>query len=312
MPNETIQRIVDAMEVKFHHAHTYKVLKPFQIYGAPQNKSILFHVVQGYFSGLQTHQQIEPGSFYLIPKGTLNFSHMGSASGPVLDPFFMSSDNQTRREYMQNVDFNDPVQPNENIAASLGFELLVHGVVNIFQVMGLPLLIIPPNSDMLCAFKGVMRETNSDHVGANALRKKYMEEIMIHLMRHLCERDDQKETIDKMSYLLDRRLIDVVEYVQTNLEGDLSNVKIAQIACVTKDYVGQFFKSLTGRNLQDYIEERRLERAYHLIRTTDENIQQIAIRVGFKDPAYFSRRFKMKFLINAKDVRKPEVNFKLA
>jgi transcriptional regulator GlxA family with amidase domain len=97
-----------------------------------------------------------------------------------------------------------------------------------------------------------------------------------------------------------------VEFIQTNLEQDLSNQQIAQVACVTKDYVGQFFKSLTGRNLQDYIEERRLERAYHLIRTTDENIQQIAVRVGFKDPAYFSRRFKIKFLKNAKDVRKPE------
>ena len=82
---------------------------------------------------------------------------------------------------------------------------------------------------------------------------------------------------------------------------------IASLAYVSKDYVGQFFKSLTGRNLQDYIEERRLERAYHLIRTTDENIQQIAVRVGFKDPAYFSRRFKIKFLKNAKDVRKPEL-----
>ncbi|HEX5000941.1 MAG TPA: AraC family transcriptional regulator [Bacteroidia bacterium] len=304
MSTEIIRRIVDAMEVRFHHAHIYEVLKPYQLLGAPQNKSILFYAHSGYFTGGVVEEQIKPGNFYLIPKGTVHFSRMGGPDGPKLDPNFLNEDTDVKREYVKDLSYDDVIRAGAHVGSSLGFELLIHGIVNIFQVIGLPLLVIPGNPDMLNAYMGVLKENNSDKVGATSLRKKYLEEIMIHLMRHLFERNDLDETVGKMSYLLDRRLIDVVEFIQSNLETDLSNNQIAQVACVTKDYVGQFFKSLTGRNLQDYIEERRLERAYFLIRSTDENIQQIAVRVGFKDPAYFSRRFKMKFQRNAKDVRK--------
>ena len=79
---------------------------------------------------------------------------------------------------------------------------------------------------------------------------------------------------------------------------------IAAVAFVSKDYVGQFFKSLTNTNLQDYIENQRLERAHYLLRSTNDNVQAIANKVGFKDPAYFSRRFKIKFKRNANHVRK--------
>ena len=97
--------------------------------------------------------------------------------------------------------------------------------------------------------------------------------------------------------------MDIVKHIQENLEKDLSNKTIANIAYVSEDYVGQFFKSLTGKNLQDYIENQRLDRAMFLLRTQPDNIQEIAHRVGFKDPAYFSRRFKMKFGANANSIR---------
>ena len=94
-----------------------------------------------------------------------------------------------------------------------------------------------------------------------------------------------------------------MKYVGENLDKDLSNKTIANIAFISEDYVGQFFKSLTGKNLQDYVENQRLEKALELLKTIPDNIQSIAHKVGFKDPAYFSRRFKMKYGVNANSVR---------
>jgi YesN/AraC family two-component response regulator len=68
--------------------------------------------------------------------------------------------------------------------------------------------------------------------------------------------------------------------------------------------VGQFFKSMTNANLQDYIEQQRLEKAHQLLRSSTESIQEIAQAIGFKDPAYFSRRFKLKFGKNANQIRR--------
>jgi len=73
--------------------------------------------------------------------------------------------------------------------------------------------------------------------------------------------------------------------------------------------VGQFFKSLTNSNLQDYIENQRLEKALQLLKSQPDNVQEIAHAVGFKDAAYFSRRFKMKFGSNAIAVRSDSKNY---
>lgn len=135
---------------------------------------------------------------------------------------------------------------------------------------------------------------------------KLSSEVVIHLCRYLFENPNYAVNIKNLNFLLDIRLINIIQFIQDNLHLDLSNKQIASLVFVSKDYIGQFFKSLTNTNLQDYIENRRLEKAHHLLRTTNDNIHDIALKVGFKDPAYFSRRFKIRFNLNAKEVRKSD------
>jgi AraC-like DNA-binding protein len=90
------------------------------------------------------------------------------------------------------------------------------------------------------------------------------------------------------------------------LGGDLSNKVLANVANVSEDYVGQYFKMLTGINPQDYIEYQRMEAAVGLLRTTKKSIRAIGSEVGYKDTAYFCRRFKMMFGIPAGKMRRRE------
>ena len=108
------------------------------------------------------------------------------------------------------------------------------------------------------------------------------------------------------TYFKDPRLIDIFAYIKENLDGDLSNKKLASVANVSEDYVGQYFKMLTGINPQDYIEYQRMERAVSLLRTTKKSIREIGTDVGYKDTAYFCRRFKMMFGIPAGKMRRRE------
>ena len=137
--------------------------------------------------------------------------------------------------------------------------------------------------------------------------KNLTEELVVHICRYIHSKPQYQKNFEKISYLLDKRLINIIHFVQNNLKQDLSNHIIAEIAFVSKDYVGQFFKSLTNTNLQDYIENQRLEKAHYLLRTSKENIQEIALIVGFKDPAYFSRRFKLRFTQNANQIRRDNI-----
>jgi AraC-like DNA-binding protein len=81
---------------------------------------------------------------------------------------------------------------------------------------------------------------------------------------------------------------------------------LANVANVSEDYVGQYFKMLTGINPQDYIEYQRMEAAVGLLRTSKKSIRAIGADVGYKDTAYFCRRFKMMFGIPAGKMRRRE------
>ncbi len=50
--------------------------------------------------------------------------------------------------------------------------------------------------------------------------------------------------------------------------------------------------------------EERMEKAVELLRTTKKSIREIGREVGYKDTAYFCRRFKMMFGISAGKMRK--------
>jgi AraC-like DNA-binding protein len=64
---------------------------------------------------------------------------------------------------------------------------------------------------------------------------------------------------------------------------------------------------LTGINPQDYIEYQRMEHAVTLLRSSKMSIKDIGNKIGYKDTAYFCRRFKMMFGIPAGKMRRREL-----
>jgi transcriptional regulator GlxA family with amidase domain len=164
-----------------------------------------------------------------------------------------------------------------------------------------------PNEEISAIIHNIMTEEHGEKVGKQALIKKFMDQLVIHIFRDIYDHQEYKSQISKLDYLLDKRLINIIEHIQNNLDQDLSNQKIADLAYVSRDYIGQFFKSLTNHNLQDYIENRRLEQAHYLLRSSTDSVQEIARRVGFKDPAYFSRRFRLKYNQKARDIRETDI-----
>jgi AraC family transcriptional activator of pobA len=52
---------------------------------------------------------------------------------------------------------------------------------------------------------------------------------------------------------------------------------------------------ITGRGTKEQVLDRVMSEAARLLRFTDQNVQQVAQRVGYEDPLYFSRAFKRHF-----------------
>ena len=147
----------------------------------------------------------------------------------------------------------------------------------------------------------------SDFAGRSRIVKLETDHLVVEIIRHILNKGLFVEQFATNStYFKDPRLIDIFAYIKKNLSENLSNKILADVANVSEDYVGQYFKMLTGINPQDYIEYQRMEMAVNMLRTSKKSIRDIGKEVGYKDTAYFCRRFKMMFGIPAGKMRRRE------
>jgi AraC family transcriptional regulator len=89
-----------------------------------------------------------------------------------------------------------------------------------------------------------------------------------------------------------RRLLRVLDYIEANLEGDLSIDRMASIACLSRYHFARAFKQAVGQPPHRHVSARRLERAKALLTRGDRPLVDIALALGFSDQANFTRAFR--------------------
>ena len=109
---------------------------------------------------------------------------------------------------------------------------------------------------------------------------------------------------ENFKFFNDEKILDLFLFIDENISKDLSNKILSDHLNISEDYVGQFFRNNIGFSPQDYIEHRRMEKAIKILREKTDAIKVISNDVGFKDTAYFCRRFKMMFGVQAGKMKK--------
>jgi AraC family transcriptional regulator len=89
-----------------------------------------------------------------------------------------------------------------------------------------------------------------------------------------------------------RRLGRVLDYVEANLEGDLTLDHLASIACLSRFHFARAFKTAIGQSPHQYVSAERLERAKALLMRDDRSLVDIALALNFSCQANFSRAFR--------------------
>lgn len=88
-------------------------------------------------------------------------------------------------------------------------------------------------------------------------------------------------------------------YLEQHLfSSDFSLVALAQALSLNPTYLSTVFKTLYGTPFQEYVLNKRLEKAKLLLLSTSSKVYEIAYAVGFEDVNYFSTRFKKAFGIS--------------
>jgi len=96
----------------------------------------------------------------------------------------------------------------------------------------------------------------------------------------------------------------VKEYIGEHFAEDVRQEDLAGIACVGTAYFSSWFQRQTGIRFKDYLTQVRIETARDLLKTTDLKIYEVAEKVGFQDPRYFSEIFQKATGKKPQQVRK--------
>ena len=301
---EDYNKIIESLGVKFakaRHIHISQAITIKNFYDVENTLMVLYHG-EVRLAGIE--QEIEPGDMLFIPGGkAATITYGGDDARPISFEEFM-----TRREkYWETM--NDPEQIGkvQNSFGLIAFEAKVFDSVNFFTSLDIPPFFIKRNSKLAHLINEILEEDFTNEAGRGRVIRNKTEEVVIEIIRYILKnRMFVEQLATNSTYFKDPRLIDIFTYIKNNLAGDLSNKQLANVANVSEDYVGQYFKMLTGINPQDYIEYQRMEAAVTLLRTSKKSIRGIGAEVGYKDTAYFCRRFKMMFGIPAGKMRRRE------
>ena len=82
------------------------------------------------------------------------------------------------------------------------------------------------------------------------------------------------------------------EYVRENYGEKLTLAAIASKIGISQGYLSSVFKKQTGGNLNDYINQMKIEKAKELLEKLEYMMYEISDMLGFENPYYFSKVFK--------------------
>lgn len=100
-----------------------------------------------------------------------------------------------------------------------------------------------------------------------------------------------------------------LDQLQTTIQQQLSNEffktpQLAKAMAMSQTQLYRKIKALTNQSTAQYLKTIRLTAAKNLLLTTDYSIGQIAVEVGFKTQAHFTRSFQEMFNISPSKIRK--------
>ena len=90
-----------------------------------------------------------------------------------------------------------------------------------------------------------------------------------------------------------RHMIDFDRLVRSNINRGWGVAEFAQELSITPGHLNRLCQSATGQSASQHIEEARMVEASRLLAYTQLSVAEIGFRLGYEDPPYFSRRFRL-------------------
>ena len=178
-----------------------------------------------------------------------------------------------------------------------------------FKTSHIPVVLITSNSSVEHQIEGI--KSMADAYIIKPFNLQFLRETVRSLLKgrvSLREHFTTEITADDKGYIVNKLDKKFVNDFSAIVEGNLSNEDftvdtICRSIGVSKVQLYRKVKVLLEINVNDYIINRRLQKAKYLLKHEQLPISEIAAKVGFSSAAYFSTVFKSKFNVTPKQYK---------
>jgi len=220
----------------------------------------------------------------------------------------LASDGQEGLAIAQKKEAPDIVVSDVMMPKMDGFELCKRLKTNL-KTSHIPVLLLTAKTSEPARLDGL-------RIGADDyISKPFVpEELLLRVRNTLTTRKRIRETFSRVINLDpseisvtsadEEFLVDALSFVEAHIDDlELNVVRLAFALNVSRALLFTKLKALTNQTPGNFIKGIRIKRAAQLLATNKLNVSEVAYRVGFRDPKYFSKCFKEAYGVSAHSYR---------
>lgn len=140
--------------------------------------------------------------------------------------------------------------------------------------------------------QALITEMKDGGTGSDLYVQQASEMLAAHLLRHHTRRAVDPET--HTGGIPPARLQRVRDYVESHLDADVRLDDLAEKAEMSPYHFSRQFKKTVGRSPSQYVIDRRIEKARHLLEEKSWLIGRVALEVGYESQSRFTKQFKRR------------------
>lgn len=135
----------------------------------------------------------------------------------------------------------------------------------------------------------LLAEAKSETPAGKLYAESLIQTLTLHLLKNYSTAPLKSETAQ--GGLSGYKLRRATEYINANLEANLSLGEIAAVADLSQFHFARAFRASTGFTPHQYLMRQRIERAKELLAKNDLPIIEISLQTGFKNQSHFTTLF---------------------
>lgn len=136
----------------------------------------------------------------------------------------------------------------------------------------------------------LLSEFDSEAGAGKLYAESFAQTLVLHILRNYSTARFMRENLS--GGLSGYKLRRATEFIRENLEGDLTLAEIAEVAGLSQFHFARAFRRTTGLTPQQYITQKRIERAKLLLADGDLPLVEVSLRAGFKNQSHFTTLFR--------------------